>query len=166
MRPTLCQSAPSISEVKIAGIFRGQVLVSRAGSTGRCNTIWYKADFKGGVYDPRETVWTFCHAEERHVAALEGGTVVACDRARLRQGAFVHSLSGIASRWVCSDGPAALASGSSIREIARRLDRVASTVSREIARHGGRPVYRANEADQQAWESALRPKRCLLSNYV
>jgi IS30 family transposase len=27
-------------------------------------------------------------------------------------------------------------------------------------------VYRANEADQQAWESALRPKRCLLSIHV
>jgi IS30 family transposase len=38
-----------------------------------------------------------------------------------------------------------------------------STVSREVARHGGRSVYRANEADSEAWESALRPKRCLLS---
>src|SRR5467141_5287437 len=56
-----------------------------------------------------------------------------------------------------------LASGSSIREIARRLDRVASTVSREVARHGGRPEYRANEADSEAWESALRPKPCLLA---
>jgi len=59
-----------------------------------------------------------------------------------------------------------LASGSSIREIARRLDRVASTVSREIARHGGRSVYRASQADGEAWESALRPKRCLLSIHV
>src|SRR6202171_3300926 len=59
-----------------------------------------------------------------------------------------------------------LASGSSIREIAKRLDRVASTVSREVARHGGRPEYRANEADSQAWESALRPKRCLLAIHV
>jgi IS30 family transposase len=38
-----------------------------------------------------------------------------------------------------------------------------STVSREVARHGGRSVYRANQADGEAWESALRPKRCLLS---
>jgi IS30 family transposase len=59
-----------------------------------------------------------------------------------------------------------IASGSSIREIARRLDRVASTVSREVARHGGRPEYRAKEADSQAWESALRPKRCLLAIHV
>jgi hypothetical protein len=42
-----------------------------------------------------------------------------------------------------------IASGSSI------LQRAASTVSREVARHGGRPQYRANEADHQAWESAL-----------
>jgi IS30 family transposase len=56
-----------------------------------------------------------------------------------------------------------IASGSSIREIAKLLDRAASTVSREVVRHGGRPVYRASEADDQAWESALRPKRCLLA---
>ena len=56
-----------------------------------------------------------------------------------------------------------IASDSSIREIAKRLDRAASTVSREVARHGGRPQYRANEADYEAWESALRPKPCLLA---
>jgi Helix-turn-helix domain len=59
-----------------------------------------------------------------------------------------------------------LASGSSIREIAKGLERVASTVIREVARHGGRSVYRANEADDQAWASALRPKRCLLAIHV
>jgi len=56
-----------------------------------------------------------------------------------------------------------IASGSSIRKIAQLLDRAASTVSREVARHGGRPDYRANEADAQAWKSALRPKPCLLA---
>jgi hypothetical protein len=56
-----------------------------------------------------------------------------------------------------------IASGSSIRDIAKVLERAASTVSREVARHGGRPEYRANEADQRAWDSALRPKRCLLA---
>jgi transposase, IS30 family len=56
-----------------------------------------------------------------------------------------------------------IASGSSLREIASRLDRATSTVSREVSRHGGRPVYRAHEADDQAWDSALRPKRCLLA---
>ena len=56
-----------------------------------------------------------------------------------------------------------IASGSPLREIARGLDRAASTVSREISRHGGRAVYRAHEADDQAWDWALRPKRCLLA---
>ena len=56
-----------------------------------------------------------------------------------------------------------IASGASIRGIAKGLKRAVSTVSREVARHGGRPLYRANEADHQAWESALRPKVCLLA---
>ena len=56
-----------------------------------------------------------------------------------------------------------IASGSSLREIASRLDRAASTVSREVTRHGGRPGYRAHDADRQAWDSALRPKKCLLA---
>jgi IS30 family transposase len=56
-----------------------------------------------------------------------------------------------------------IAAGSSIREIAIGLDRAASTVSREITRHGGHSAYRAHEADSQAWKSALRPKRCLLA---
>src|ERR1700733_13297924 len=59
-----------------------------------------------------------------------------------------------------------IASGSSIREIASGLQRPVSTVSREVvARHGGRPLYRASEADRQAWESAMRPKVCLLANH-
>src|SRR5271163_2848619 len=59
-----------------------------------------------------------------------------------------------------------LASGSSLRDIAKGLERAASTVSREVARHGGRPEYRANDADQRAWDSTLRPKRCLLAMHV
>ena len=59
-----------------------------------------------------------------------------------------------------------IASGSSIRDIAKGLQRAVSTVSREVARHGGRPQYRASDADQKAWESALRPKRCLLAIHL
>src|SRR5262249_13354390 len=59
-----------------------------------------------------------------------------------------------------------LASGSSFREIAKGLERAVSTVSREVARHGGRPGYRASQADGEAWQSALRPKRCLLSIHL
>jgi len=56
-----------------------------------------------------------------------------------------------------------IASGNSMRVIAQRLSHACSTVSREVARNGGRAQYRASEADQQAWESALRPKPCLLA---
>jgi len=57
-----------------------------------------------------------------------------------------------------------LASGSSIREIAKCLERAVSTMSWEVARHGGRPGYRASQADGEARQSALRAKRCLLSS--
>ena len=56
-----------------------------------------------------------------------------------------------------------MASGCSMRVIAQRLSRASLTVSREVARHGGRAQYRASEADSQAWQSALRPKVCRLA---
>jgi IS30 family transposase len=56
-----------------------------------------------------------------------------------------------------------IAAGASGRLIAERLGRAASTVSREICRYGGREVYRASKADIGAWQSALRPKPCLLA---
>jgi IS30 family transposase len=58
-----------------------------------------------------------------------------------------------------------IASGYSMRVIARGLERVASTISREVARHGGRAQYRANQADQQVWNSARRPKPCRLATH-
>jgi len=56
-----------------------------------------------------------------------------------------------------------LASGRSIRQIACGLGRAPSTVSREIKRNGGSQGYRANRADQRAWDRALRPKACRLA---
>ena len=55
-----------------------------------------------------------------------------------------------------------LAAGDSLRTIAGRVNRAVSTVSQEVARHGGRRNYRAAQADWEAWESARRPKRCVL----
>jgi IS30 family transposase len=46
--------------------------------------------------------------------------------------------------------------------IAASLGRAPSTVSREINRNGGRRGYRANRADQVAWDRAHRPKTCKL----
>ena len=57
---------------------------------------------------------------------------------------------GLAARW-------------SMRALARRLGRSASTISREIKRNGGRQAYRAAEADRQAWCRARRPQRCRLA---
>jgi IS30 family transposase len=51
-----------------------------------------------------------------------------------------------------------IAAGLSARMIARRIDRPSSTVSREIARNGGRGAYRALVADAAAFERARRPK--------
>jgi IS30 family transposase len=56
-----------------------------------------------------------------------------------------------------------LAEGFSIRRIARTLGRAPSTVSREIARNGGRARYRATHGEDRAWRQALRPKPCALA---
>jgi IS30 family transposase len=53
--------------------------------------------------------------------------------------------------------------GCSIRSVAARLGRAPSTISREIKRNGGRGGYRANLADQHAWDRARRPKPCKLT---
>jgi IS30 family transposase len=59
-----------------------------------------------------------------------------------------------------------IAAGHSMRMIARAINRAPSTVSREIARHGGRNRYRASEADQKAWNRARRPKLCRLATHL
>ena len=56
-----------------------------------------------------------------------------------------------------------IAAGDTFRAIARSLNRAVSTISQEVARHGGRGHYRAAQADWAAWESARRPKMCLLA---
>ena len=58
----------------------------------------------------------------------------------------------------------ALAAGESIRCVARRLKRAASTISRELQRNGGKTCYRAAKAEETAWERARRPKTCKLSS--
>ena len=93
------------------------------------------------------------HGSIQFLLSQRGGIVPAVRRRSLR------TLT-LAEREGISRG---IASGSSIREIARGLERAASTVSREVVRHGGRSLYRASEADHQAWKSALRPRPCLLA---
>jgi len=96
------------------------------------------------------------HVSIQFILAQHGGIVPVARRRSLLRLTLVER----------EDISRGIASGSSIREIAKGLQRAVSTVSREVTRHGGRPQYRASEADQQAWESALRPKLCLLAMYV
>jgi len=93
------------------------------------------------------------HGSIRNVLCIYGGIVPA---ARVRSRIALT----LAERETISRG---IAGGESIRSMARRLSRSASTVSREISRHGGRSAYRATRAECRAWRSALRPKRCLLA---
>ena len=51
-----------------------------------------------------------------------------------------------------------LVAGQSLREISRGLGRSPSTVSREVARNGGRRAYRACRADRVALRRACRPR--------
>lgn len=91
-----------------------------------------------------------------HVIAHNGGVYPLVRRRSKRQ-------LSLAEREEVSRG---LAAKLSLREIARRLERAPSTISREVARHGDRQKYRAVDADEAAWERARRPKPCLLATNV
>lgn len=58
-----------------------------------------------------------------------------------------------------------LAADKTIRQIARELDRAASTISREIGRNQSQRGYRAHRAEYWARQRARRPKRCLLERH-
>jgi IS30 family transposase len=89
-------------------------------------------------------------------AAVEPhGGIVPRDRRRSRR-----ALS-LAEREEISRG---LGAHNSIREIARRIGRAPSSVSREIARNSRQWWrYRAHVSDRRAWRRALRPKECHLA---
>lgn len=89
------------------------------------------------------------------VLAGNGGFIPAV-RTRSR-----HALT-LAEREEISRG---IAVGASFRRIALDTGRSASTISREVDRHGGREAYRAADADERAQELARRPKRCHLANH-
>jgi IS30 family transposase len=55
-----------------------------------------------------------------------------------------------------------LAAGDSLRQIAARLGRCPSTISREVESNGGRRRYRAAAADRAAIRRRRRPKPCKL----
>ena len=88
-----------------------------------------------------------------HYMALTGGMRPRSRRAREGQLTLVE-------REELSRG---LAAGRSLRAIARELRRSPSTVSREVARNGGREGYRAAKAHQDADRRARRPKPARLA---
>ncbi len=94
------------------------------------------------------------HPASIHGVVAANGGIVPLPRRRSRRAL------GWEAREEISRGVAA---GDSMRRIAVALERAPSTVSREIARNGGRKRYRANVADEAAWERARRPKRCRLA---
>jgi IS30 family transposase len=94
------------------------------------------------------------HAGSIHGVVKANGGIVSPPRTRSTR------VLALAEREEISRG---LAQEESVRRIAARLGRAASTVSREISRHGGRSKYRAVRADDRAWRNAKRPKECLLA---
>lgn len=56
-----------------------------------------------------------------------------------------------------------LAEGRSFRQLGRDLRRAVSTISREVARNGGRRAFRAARAEERALDRARRPKPCRLA---
>jgi IS30 family transposase len=121
-------------------------------SAGERRELWRR--WKRG-----ESVSEIARALERapgtiHHAICQRGGVAPAERRRSRL-----ALS-LAEREEISRG---IASGESVRGIAARLGRAASTVSRELRRNGGRRGYRAAEAERRAWQRARRPQRCKLA---
>jgi IS30 family transposase len=121
-------------------------------TAAECVDLWRR-------YKDGESILSIAHALGRrdssiHKVLQRSGGIAPAERYR---SARVLSL---VEREEVSRG---LAAGYTFRAIARTLNRAASTVSQEVSRHGGRELYRAAEADLAAWESARRPKFCLLA---
>jgi IS30 family transposase len=93
-------------------------------------------------------------AVRRHLALTGGIRPVPRRRANLRL--------SLAEREEISRG---IAARESARAIAVRIGRSASSVSREIARNGGREHYRAADADAATWERSRRPKTSKLDRH-
>jgi IS30 family transposase len=96
------------------------------------------------------------HAGSIHGVVSSNGGLIPAGRRRARRALTLAEREEI-SRGVAADR--------SIRQIAAKLGRSPSTVSREITRCGGAHRYRAAEADAWAWARARRPKLCRLATH-
>jgi IS30 family transposase len=126
--------------------------------------IYYTATDKGLMWDrweKGESLNSIARHFGRSHSSIQGilsrtGGIRPPQRLRSR-----HALT-LAEREEISRGVVA---GQSLRSIAASLQRAASTVSREIRRNGGRRRYRANTAEQAAWDRAHRAKTCKLAKH-
>jgi IS30 family transposase len=103
------------------------------------------------------------------IAAAVGSTHPTIGRLLRRTGGYVPVVRRRAARVLQrverEEISRGLAAGISLRGLAQHLGRAPSTLSREIARHGGRADYRAQRADDAAWARARRPKPCRLATH-
>src|SRR6185295_4834778 len=120
-------------------------------SIAELNTVW--REWRAGATGLEIGRALEASAETVRLVIVRRGGVAPEARRRAK-----HTLT-LAEREEISRG---IARDEGVRELARRLGRLPSTISREIARHGGRTQYRARTADARAWHRARRPKRCRL----
>ena len=121
------------------------------------------------MYDPDQPIWDHyrCGRSTRQIGRELGVSYMYVQRRLRRHGGIrpavrcrAKSHLSFAEREEISRG---IAAGVSANSIAVTLGRSPSTISREIARNGGREGYRAVDADQAAWERARRPKATKLA---
>lgn len=118
----------------------------------------------------KQEMWSRWKAGESidEVARALGRGYRQIDRVRIEDGGYGPRSGRRALRVLSSaereEVSRGLAEGASLRTIAARTGRAPSTISREVARNGGRRRYRAARADIEAWERARRPKRCKLAS--
>jgi IS30 family transposase len=123
--------------------------------------IYYSEADKALMWDrwqAGESLHSIARLFDRHHPSIQG-VLARTGGIRPPQRRRSHRTLTMAEREEISRGVVA---GQSLRAIASELGRAPSTVSREINRNGGRRRYRANSADQAAWDRAHRPKTCKL----
>jgi IS30 family transposase len=122
-------------------------------------------------------VWTIAEDEQLWARWRAGENISAIARALGKPGGTIHwrvkgcggvsplrrtraaRVLSLAEREEISRG---LSAQRSLRQIAASMGRAASSISREVRRHGGAKAYRALYADGRAWQRAERPKACVL----
>ena len=124
--------------------------------------IYYNAEQKAEIWDrwqKGESLNAIGRVFDRHSSSIFGllspsGGIRPPPRQRSRITLTLSEREEISRGIVCD---------LSVRTMAALLGRSPSTVSREINRNGGLKRYRANQADQSAWDRAHRPKPCKLA---